>query len=129
MGQACLDDRLARRVLAQPCGQHLAQNDLVDLLPFDTGLFQQSTDYRRPQFYRRNVIEGPAKLADSGSYRRNDDYIFHQNSPLSDLLALDIGEILSLSMQRFHGALFLFLFQSDFSDAQPLMSTNILYLI
>jgi hypothetical protein len=64
--QAGLDDGLARRVLADAGGQHLAQNDFADRGRVDAGFRQQAADHLRAEFGGRNLGERTAEFADGG---------------------------------------------------------------
>jgi hypothetical protein len=63
--QAGLDDGLARRVLADAGGQHLAHDDFADAGRIDAGLGQQLLDDLRAEFGGRDLRERAAEFADA----------------------------------------------------------------
>jgi hypothetical protein len=71
--QAALDDGLARRVLARAGGQHLAEDQLVDLVAAQLCAAQQVDDDGGAQFGRRGLGERAAELADCGAGGGDDD--------------------------------------------------------
>jgi len=71
--QAALDHRLARRVLADACGQHLAEDDLADLLTGHAGALQQALDDGGAQHGGRRGGQRAPELADGSACRGDDD--------------------------------------------------------
>ena len=76
--QAALDDGLARRVLAGPGGEHLAEDHLADLLAGEPGALEQLDHNRGAQIGRRGLGESAAELADRGAGGGDDDDVFHE---------------------------------------------------
>ncbi|MNR23237.1 hypothetical protein D3C85_1402450 [compost metagenome] len=77
MGQAGEDGGLARRVLAGACGEHLAEDDLIDLLALEAGLRQQLADHRGAQFLGGDVGQGTLEAADGGTGGGDDNDVLH----------------------------------------------------
>ncbi|CRQ64192.1 Acetyl-CoA acetyltransferase [Pseudomonas aeruginosa] len=75
--QAGLDRRLARRVLPGPGGEHLAEDDFVDLAGIETGLFEQAADYRGAQLGGGNAGQRALEAADGGTGSGDDDDVLH----------------------------------------------------
>src|SRR5476649_2757813 len=75
--QAGLDDGLARRVLADGGGQHLAEDGFADGGGVDAGLRDQALDDVGAQFGRGYLGQTAAEFADRGAGRCNDHYFFH----------------------------------------------------
>ena len=68
---------LARRVLALARGQHLAEDDLVDLRTLDLGARERRLDRRFAELVRRRVGEGAVEGPDRGPGRADDDDFRH----------------------------------------------------
>jgi hypothetical protein len=77
LGQAGLQQGLARRVLARTRRQHLAHDHLTDLRRVDVGARQRFLDHDRAQLGGRDLGQRAAELADGGADGRNDDDVFH----------------------------------------------------
>ncbi len=77
VGQAGVDRRLACRVLPGACGQHLAEDDLIDLRRLQPGLLQQAPDHGGTEVYRRYGGEGALEAADGGAGCGDDDHVVH----------------------------------------------------
>jgi hypothetical protein len=77
IGQAGLDDCLARRVLAVAGGEHLAQDDFVDAGRIEPDLRQQVLDDVCAKFGCRNFCQRATKFADGRAAGSNDYDIFH----------------------------------------------------
>ena len=77
MGQAGADGGLARRVLATACGEHLAENDFIDLGGVEAGLFQQALDDDGAEFGRGNLRQAALEAADGGAGGGDDDDVLH----------------------------------------------------
>ncbi|MCY1372156.1 hypothetical protein D9M69_593420 [compost metagenome] len=77
VGQAGEDGGLARRVLAGACGEHLAEDDLIDLLALEAGLRQQLADHRGAQFLGGDVGQGALEAADGGAGGGDDNDVLH----------------------------------------------------
>ena len=75
--QAALDDGLTRRVLAGAGRQHLAEDQLVDLLAVQLRTLQQRSNDGRAEIGRRRPGEGAAEFSDRGARCGNDDDFFH----------------------------------------------------
>src|SRR5215207_2109550 len=75
--------RLAGRVLALAGGEHLAEDDLVDLRTLDLGARHGRLDRRLAEVVRRRVGEGAVEGPDRGPGRADDDDILpsHGCSP------------------------------------------------
>ena len=72
-GKPALDHRLARRVLAGAGLQHLAEDDLADLIGADARAFEQGLDDGGAEFGRGGLGERAAKLAHGGAGGGDDD--------------------------------------------------------
>jgi hypothetical protein len=68
-GEAGLDMRLTRRVLALTGGQHLAQDRLLDLGLVDAGAGDDRLDHRGAQIMRRGIGERAVEAAHGGTAR------------------------------------------------------------
>ena len=62
-----LDDRLARRVLADTSGQHLTHDDFTDLLSIQARTLQHGLDNSSAQLGGRRLGQRSTKLSDSGT--------------------------------------------------------------
>ena len=80
VGQPGEDGGLAGGVLAGACGEHLAEDDLVDLGPVEAGLGQQLADHSGAQLRRGDVGQRALEAADGGTGGGNDDDVLHVDS-------------------------------------------------
>ena len=80
-GHATLDERLARRVLARACRQHLAHDDFTNLVGAQPGALQQVFDDRSTQLRRRHFGQAAAKFAHRSAGGGNDNDVFHEIAP------------------------------------------------
>ena len=76
-GMPALHRRLAGRVLALARGQHLAEDDLVDLGPLDLGARERRLDRGGAEVVRRRVGEGAVEGPDRRARRADDDDFRH----------------------------------------------------
>ncbi|MDT4870019.1 hypothetical protein FQZ97_1050770 [compost metagenome] len=76
-GQAGLDRRLACRVLAGACGEHLAEDHFIDLRAVQTGFFQQTANHCGTQLGGWNRGQGTLKTANGGTSSGNDYDFVH----------------------------------------------------
>ena len=77
VGQAGLDRGLARGVLPGAGGEHMAEDDFIDLGRVDTGLFQQGADHGGAQFDCRHIGQRALETADGGAGCSYDDDVLH----------------------------------------------------
>jgi hypothetical protein len=68
--QAGLDDSLARRILADAGGQHLAEDGFADQVGIDAGFGQQALDDMCAQFGSRSLGQLPPNLHQYGQRPR-----------------------------------------------------------
>ena len=81
LGHTTLDERLARRVLARACSQHLAHDDFANLVSAQPGALQQVFDDRRTQLRRRHFGQAAAKFANGSARGCDDNDVFHEIAP------------------------------------------------
>ncbi len=72
-----MNQRLARRVLARPRRQHLAEDHFIDLLGLQARTFEQRTNHGRAEFGRGHLGERAAEFAYRGPCRGYDHYVSH----------------------------------------------------
>jgi len=75
--QARLDDRLARRVLADAGSQHLAEDGFADQVRIDAGFGQQALDHMCTQLGRRDLGQAAAEFTHTSTASGHDNYIIH----------------------------------------------------
>ncbi len=73
MGQTGVQSRLTRRILADASGQHLTEDDLVDLLGGDPGARQQRLEHDGADLGRGQGGQAAAEGADRGPAGVDDD--------------------------------------------------------
>jgi hypothetical protein len=78
---AAIEACRARRVLALPGGEDLAQDDLGHLLALDTGTLQRRLDRDAAEFVGGKIGEGAVEGADRGARGADDDdVVLHAHS-------------------------------------------------
>jgi hypothetical protein len=82
MRQAGADGGLARRVLTGACGEHLAEDDFIDLRGIEAGLLQQAPDDDGAELGGGNIGQAALEAADGGAGGGNDDDVLHGIDPL-----------------------------------------------
>jgi hypothetical protein len=81
LGKAGLDDRLARRVLADTGSQHLAQDDFTKLVGIEAGTLQHALDDGCAEFGCGDLGQRAAKFAHCRAAGCNDNDVFHDVFP------------------------------------------------
>ncbi len=77
MRQAGADRRLARRVLPAAGGEHLAEDDFIDLGGVEAGLLQQALDHDGAELGRGNLGQAALEAADGGAGGGDYDDVLH----------------------------------------------------
>ena len=99
--QAALDHRLTRRVLARAGREHLAEDDLADLVAREPGALEQAGDHGRAELGRGGLGERAAELADRRAGGGDDDDVGAHGTLLSVDAAGTMGGTAARSAQAF----------------------------